>query len=151
MIIEKKKMAPAPVTAPVTVPAMATAPVTAPDLALTPVTVPAMATAPATAPATALAPVTATAPAPVTATAPATAPAPVTANALAPVTAPANYNKETEMDRPQHIEEYQGHKAAVFNPNGIPVYDLPIILGFNNGGSPEASVARAAPEDGGND
>ena len=52
------------------------------------------------------------------------------------------------MDRPQHIEEYQGHKAAVFNPNGIPVYDLPIILGFSNGGSPDWWIGQLICEDG---
>ena len=52
------------------------------------------------------------------------------------------------IDRPQHIEEYQGHKAAVFNPNGIPVYDLPIILGFNNGGSPDWWIGQLICEDG---
>lgn len=51
-------------------------------------------------------------------------------------------------ERPQHIEEYIGQKAAVYNPQNLPVYDLPIILGFNNGGSPGWYIAQLVCEDG---
>lgn len=34
----------------------------------------------------------------------------------------------------QHQYELQGRKAAVFNPHGKPLNELPVIYGFNNGG-----------------
>lgn len=34
----------------------------------------------------------------------------------------------------QHQFEYAGRKAAVFNPHGKPLSELPVIYGFNNGG-----------------
>lgn len=36
----------------------------------------------------------------------------------------------------QHVHEYESRKLAIFNPNNKPVDELPIIYGFNNGGSP---------------
>lgn len=35
----------------------------------------------------------------------------------------------------QHLNEWQGKGYAVFNPHGKPLDDLPVIYGFNNGGS----------------
>lgn len=39
-------------------------------------------------------------------------------------------------------------KEAVFNPHGKPIEDLPIIYGFNNGGSPEWYEAVLLASDG---
>ena len=36
----------------------------------------------------------------------------------------------------QHVLQYEGRALAVFNPQGKPIGDLPVIYGFNNGGSP---------------
>lgn len=36
----------------------------------------------------------------------------------------------------QHLLEWEGKGYAVFNPNAVPVGELPVIYGFNNGGSP---------------
>lgn len=35
----------------------------------------------------------------------------------------------------QHIHAHEGKKWAVFNPHNKPTNDLPVIYGFNNGGS----------------
>lgn len=35
-----------------------------------------------------------------------------------------------------HLRQWHGHPYAVFNPKDRPVEDLPVIYGFNNGGSP---------------
>ena len=35
----------------------------------------------------------------------------------------------------QHVYQYEGRPVAVFNPHDKPVADLPVIYGFNNGGS----------------
>lgn len=34
----------------------------------------------------------------------------------------------------EHVATYAGRAVAVFNPNGLPVEQLPVIYGFNNGG-----------------
>lgn len=36
----------------------------------------------------------------------------------------------------QHLHEWEGKGYAVHNPENKPVEDLPVIWGFNNGGSP---------------
>lgn len=36
----------------------------------------------------------------------------------------------------QHLATWQGKGYAVFNPHDKPLEDLPVIWGFNNGGSP---------------
>lgn len=48
----------------------------------------------------------------------------------------------------QHAYEMQGKGWAVFNPNDRPVMELPVIYGFNNGGSPGWMSAVLLAEDG---
>ena len=48
----------------------------------------------------------------------------------------------------QHLLTCQGRKVVIFNPEDRPVQDLPVILGFNNGGSPGWMSAIAIAEDG---
>lgn len=36
----------------------------------------------------------------------------------------------------EHLREWAGKGYAVFNPRDRPLEDLPVIYGFNNGGSP---------------
>lgn len=36
----------------------------------------------------------------------------------------------------QHLHEWGGKGYAAFNPHGRPLEELPVIYGFNNGGSP---------------
>lgn len=36
----------------------------------------------------------------------------------------------------QHVYQYEGRQSAVFNPHNKPIVELPVIYGFNNGGSP---------------
>jgi hypothetical protein len=36
----------------------------------------------------------------------------------------------------QHLREWEGKGYAVYNPHDKPLADLPVIWGFNNGGSP---------------
>jgi hypothetical protein len=36
----------------------------------------------------------------------------------------------------QHRVEHEGRRWAVFNPENKPLEELPVIYGFNNGGSP---------------
>lgn len=48
----------------------------------------------------------------------------------------------------QHQLELEGRKPAVFNPLLKPLEDLPVIYGFNNGGSPGWFNALAIAEDG---
>ena len=33
-----------------------------------------------------------------------------------------------------HIAEWHGQPVAVYNPHGVPVAELPVIYGLNNGG-----------------
>ena len=35
----------------------------------------------------------------------------------------------------QHLVEWEGARIAVHNPHGKPIAELPVIYGFNNGGS----------------
>jgi hypothetical protein len=48
----------------------------------------------------------------------------------------------------QHVYQYEGCACAVFNPHGKPVTELPVIYGFNNGGSPGWMSAVAIAADG---
>jgi hypothetical protein len=48
----------------------------------------------------------------------------------------------------QHQYEVEGLKYAVFNPHNKPVDTLPVIYGFNNGGSPRWFHATLIAEDG---
>ncbi|RYF30683.1 MAG: hypothetical protein EOO23_04595 [Comamonadaceae bacterium] len=48
----------------------------------------------------------------------------------------------------QHVYQYQGRPAAVFNPLGKPVAELPVIYGFNNGGSCGTYYAQLIAADG---
>lgn len=47
-----------------------------------------------------------------------------------------------------HRYEQEGKKWTVFNPNNKPIEGLPIIYGFNNGGSPGWYHAQLISEDG---
>ena len=48
----------------------------------------------------------------------------------------------------QHQHELRGRKVAVHNPKNKPVDELPVIFGFNNGGSPGWLDAILIAEDG---
>ena len=48
----------------------------------------------------------------------------------------------------QHQHELRGRKVAVHNPKNKPVDELPVIFGFNNGGSPGWLEAILIAEDG---
>ena len=48
----------------------------------------------------------------------------------------------------QHNVEMEGKRWAVYNPSETPVDELPIIYGFNNGGSPGWYSAVLLAEDG---
>lgn len=48
----------------------------------------------------------------------------------------------------QHEYQMQNKKWAVCNPNNLPVQELPIIYGFNNGGRPGWYSAVLLAEDG---
>ena len=48
----------------------------------------------------------------------------------------------------QHVFKHEGRNVAVFNPNGLPAQDLPVIYGFNNGGSPGWMFAELLAADG---
>lgn len=54
-----------------------------------------------------------------------------------------------EFDRATaHVQEWGGVRNAVFNPMGVDPATLPIIYGFNNGGSPGFYYAQLIAEDG---
>jgi hypothetical protein len=48
----------------------------------------------------------------------------------------------------QHLYEMEGKKPVVYNPLNKPVDELPVIYGFNNGGSPGWKQAVLLAEDG---
>lgn len=48
----------------------------------------------------------------------------------------------------EHMAQWAGKGYAVFNPHNKPLEDLPVIYGFNNGGSPGWWAAVAIAEDG---
>jgi len=48
----------------------------------------------------------------------------------------------------QHQVEHEGRPLAVFNPHGKPPHELPVIYGYNNGGSPGWLSGQLMAEDG---
>lgn len=48
----------------------------------------------------------------------------------------------------QHVFNHQNRGYAVFNPHSKPVSELPVIYGFNNGGSNRFLSAQLIAEDG---
>jgi hypothetical protein len=48
----------------------------------------------------------------------------------------------------QHVHRYEGRGWAVHNPQNRPVNELPVIYGFNNGGSPGWMSAVLIAQDG---
>lgn len=48
----------------------------------------------------------------------------------------------------QHVAEHAHRKPVVYNPHDRPIEELPVIYGFNNGGSPDWLEALAIAEDG---
>ena len=48
----------------------------------------------------------------------------------------------------QHLLEMEGKPYAIFNPHNKPVETLPVIFGFNNGGSAGWYSAQLIAEDG---
>ena len=48
----------------------------------------------------------------------------------------------------QHVMAHDGKKTAIFNPNNLPISDLPVIYGFNNGGQHGWMSAVLLAEDG---
>ena len=48
----------------------------------------------------------------------------------------------------QHLLEMEGRRVAIHNPHNKPVEELPVIYGFNNGGSPGWYSAVLLAEDG---
>lgn len=48
----------------------------------------------------------------------------------------------------RHEHEMEGKGYAVFNPHNKPISELPIIWGFNNGGTPGFLSAQLLAEDG---
>ena len=60
------------------------------------------------------------------------------------MTTPAAAN----LYRAQHLLEMEGKRWAVHNPKNLPREDLPVIYGFNNGGSSGWYTAQLIAEDG---
>lgn len=48
----------------------------------------------------------------------------------------------------QHLSQWNGRPLAVFNPDNLPVEELPVIYGFNNGGPRGFMSACLIAEDG---
>lgn len=48
----------------------------------------------------------------------------------------------------QHMHQWEGRGYAVFNPHGKPIEELPVIYGFNNGGSSYFLQGALIAEDG---
>ncbi len=48
----------------------------------------------------------------------------------------------------QHLMQVEGRPVAIFNPHNKPVEELPVIIGFNNGGEPGWYSAVSIAEDG---
>lgn len=48
----------------------------------------------------------------------------------------------------QHLMAMENKRYAVFNPHEKPINELPVIYGFNNGGSPQMLSAVLLAEDG---
>lgn len=78
-----------------------------------------------------------------------------------PLLPPHNQTQESEEDEiimttpaaanlylAQHLLEMEGKPYAIYNPNNLPVGSLPVIFGFNNGGSSSWYSACLIAEDG---
>lgn len=48
----------------------------------------------------------------------------------------------------QHLHAWEGKGYAIYNPHNKPLEDLPVIYGFNNGGSPGWMSGVLLAEDG---
>lgn len=48
----------------------------------------------------------------------------------------------------EHLQYYKGRPKVVYNPNNLPIEELPFIYGFNNGGGNPFWSAIAVAEDG---
>ena len=48
----------------------------------------------------------------------------------------------------EHIAKYNGYPIAIYNPHNKEVRELPVIYGFNNGGSPGFMYAALVAQDG---
>lgn len=48
----------------------------------------------------------------------------------------------------EHLWQHEGKPLCVYNPHDKPVETLPVIFGFNNGGSPGFLSAQLLAEDG---
>ena len=48
----------------------------------------------------------------------------------------------------EHLRQWEGKGFAVFNPKGVPLADLPVIYGFNNGGAERFLEAHLLAQDG---
>lgn len=57
-------------------------------------------------------------------------------------------NEAAKRYEQEHVARVANRGWAVFNPNELPEGDLPIIYGFNNGGSPGWYSAVLLAEDG---
>lgn len=53
-----------------------------------------------------------------------------------------------EFYEAQHVYQHSGRRVAMFNPNNIDPSQLPVIYGFNNGGSAGWMSACLIAEDG---
>lgn len=52
------------------------------------------------------------------------------------------------MYEAQHLMDMEGRRVALFNPSNMPIESLPVIYGFNNGGSFYMLNAVAIAQDG---
>lgn len=48
----------------------------------------------------------------------------------------------------EHLAQWRGKGYEVYNPNSLPIEDLPIIYGFNDGGNAVFLSARLISQDG---
>ena len=53
-----------------------------------------------------------------------------------------------KMYEAEHLLKWEGRPLAIYNPASKAIADLPVIYGFNNGGSPGWYSARLLAEDG---
>ena|SRR3990167_987684 len=56
--------------------------------------------------------------------------------------------RAAELYLAQHRYETEGRRWAIYNPHNRPVEELPVIYGFNNGGSPGWYSGQLIAEDG---
>lgn len=48
----------------------------------------------------------------------------------------------------EHLNKMEGKRSMIYNPKNLPIKELPVIMGFNNGGSMGWWRAVALAEDG---